>query len=296
MGSRYRCCGSCFCWRESDSSGGRASDGMRLMVDNLRKHLRLVGRLWKISVQKSLAFRWQFIGDLLDESLAVAFSLLMFDIAYDYASVIGGWDQKRTILLVGIFQTYSVLLAVFLRPNLNMMSNTIHGGDLDGLLLRPGSTQVLLSLRQIQITGLVKILPGFAVIIYALSALGHTPALLDVILAVVLLVAGLGIVYGLWFASMTLEFWFAGLWSLVDMVPSIFSFGQYPSGIYKGATRVLFLTVVPVIVIANFPAEVLLGDLSTWKVGYPMGLALLTIGLSRLAWRQGLRRYASAGS
>ncbi len=269
---------------------------MRLMVDNLRKHLRLVGRLWKISVQKSLAFRWQFIGDLLDESLAVAFSLLMFDIAYDYASVIGGWDQKRTILLVGIFQTYSVLLAVFLRPNLNMMSNTIHGGDLDGLLLRPGSTQVLLSLRQIQITGLVKILPGFAVIIYALSALGHTPALLDVILAVVLLVAGLGIVYGLWFASMTLEFWFAGLWSLVDMVPSIFSFGQYPSGIYKGATRVLFLTVVPVIVIANFPAEVLLGDLSTWKVGYPMGLALLTIGLSRLAWRQGLRRYASAGS
>ncbi len=269
---------------------------MQPMVASLAKYLRVVGRLWRISAQRSLAFRWQFVGDLLDESFAVAFSLLMFDIAYDHTPVIGGWDQKKAILLVGVFQTYTVLVGVFLMPSLNTMSNTIHGGDLDGLLLRPVSAQILLSLRQIQITGIVKIAPGFAVMVYALRDLGHMPGLLDMVLAIVLLLAGVGIVYGMWFASMTLEFWFSGLWSWVRFVPRLFSFAQYPGGIYKGMTRVVFLTVLPVIVVTNFPTEALLGQWSAGRVIYSLGLSLLLIGLSHLSWRRGLRRYSSASS
>ena len=82
------------------------------MVDNLVRHLRVIGRLWLISVQKGLAFRWQFLTDLLNEVIAVALALLLFDIAYDHAPLIGGWDHRQTMLLVGMFQLYSARIHI----------------------------------------------------------------------------------------------------------------------------------------------------------------------------------------
>ena len=149
------------------------------MVDNLVRHLRVIGRLWLISVQKGLAFRWQFLTDLLNEVISVALALLLFDIAYDHAPLIGGWDHRQTMLLVGMFQLYSVLLGCFLMPNLGAITHTVHDGELDSLLLRPLSAQLLVSLRQIQPTGLFRVLPGIAVVVYSLQALEHTPSATD---------------------------------------------------------------------------------------------------------------------
>ncbi|MEW6752593.1 MAG: ABC-2 family transporter protein [Candidatus Latescibacterota bacterium] len=50
------------------------------------------------------------------------------------------------------------------------------------------------------------------------------------------------------------------------------------------------------IVIGNFPAEALLGGWSAQRVAHAVGLAVVMVGLSHLAWRRGLRRYSSAGS
>ena len=265
-------------------------------VDNIRRHIRVIGRLWLISIQRGMAFRWQFVTDLLNEAVAVALALLMFDIAYDHAPEIGGWDQRRTMVLVGVFQLYSVLLATFLRPNLGEMTRTIYDGDLDGLLLRPVSAQLLISLRQIQVTGLLRALPGVAVIIYALQALEYTPRLFDVGIAAALLLSGIVLVYSLWFMSMTLEFWFQGLWSWQQLVPNVFAFAQYPAGVYKGTMKVLFLTAVPVVLVANFPTQALVGERSVWTALHSMGLAGLLLILSSLQWRLSLRRYSSASS
>ena len=265
-------------------------------VGSIRRHVRVIGRLWLISVQRGMAFRWQFVTDLVNEVVAVALALLMFDIAYGHAPLIGGWDQRQTMLLVGVFQIYLVLLATFLSPNIGEMTRTIYEGELDGILLRPVSVQLLISLRQIQVTGLLRAVPGAAIIVYSLKALQYSPSLLDVAVAGGLLMLGLALVYSIWFMSMTLEFWFEGLWSWSSLVPNLFSFAQYPSGIYTGTMKLLFLTVLPVVLVANVPTLALLGDWSGWTVLYSVGLAGLLLTLSSLQWRLALKRYTSASS
>ena len=269
---------------------------MSRTVVSLKKHLHVLSRLWAISIQKSLTFRWQFITDVVDDSVAVALSILMFDIAYDHVPTIGGWSQPQAILLIGVFQIHTVIQNVFFMPSLELISRTVFTGRLDGLLLRPVSTRVLLSLREIRPVGTLRLLPGIAVVCYALNALSHTPTAFDLIVAGALFLAGILIVYAMWFASLTIVFWIEGLWSMEELIPNAFSFGQYPDGIYSGVTKTLFLTALPVIVIANFPTHGLLGNWTLDMLLYAFGLAGVMMVLNHIQWHRALRRYSSAGS
>jgi len=185
---------------------------------------------------------------------------------------------------------------VFLMPSLEAISRTVFQGQLDGLLLQPVSVQLMLSLRSIRVVGLLRLVPGLAVVTWALNALGHAPGPLDWLFASSLLLCGIVIVYAIWFATLTIEFWHTGLWSMELLVPRLFEYGRYPDGVYLGVTKTAFLTVMPVILIANYPLHALLGDWSIGMVLHSAGLAVAFMILSRLQWRLGLSRYSSASS
>ena len=269
---------------------------MQPLAANLKKHLIVIRRLWAISIQKSLAFRLQFLTDAVDETISVALSLLFFDIAYDNVPTIGGWTQPQAILLIGVFQIHSVIQNVFFMDGLWLISRTVFMGKLDGLLLRPVSTRMILSLREIQLVRALRLLPGVAVIVYALDSMAYTPSLLDIVIACAIFLAGIVIVYAIWFASLTIEFWLEGLWSMEEFIPNVFRFGQYPEGIYTGTTQVIFLTVVPVIIIANYPTQTLLGNWTPGMIVHAFGLAFVMMVVCHIQWKLALRRYSSVGS
>jgi ABC-2 type transport system permease protein len=104
------------------------------------------------------------------------------------------------------------------------------------------------------------------------------------------------IVYAMWFASLTIEFWIEGLWSMEELIPHAFRLGQYPDGIYLGMTQTIFLTVLPVIVIANYPTHSLLGNGSINMVWHSLTLMAVMLTVCHFQWRRALRRYSSAGS
>ncbi len=185
---------------------------------------------------------------------------------------------------------------VFLWPNVGGMSRVIYDGELDDLLLRPISTQALLSLRSISFPAALHGAIGIFIIVYALEQLQIVPGILTILAAAVMLLSGVVIVYSLWFISMTLEFWFAGLWSWMSFIPNLFDFAKYPEGIFTGVVRFLFLTIAPVIVVANFPTQTLLGELPWINALWSLVLAGCLLILSQLQWRFAVRRYTSVGS
>lgn len=260
------------------------------------RHLRVLRRLWLACIQMDLAYRWQIITDVLDETVSVAMSLLLFEIAFGHVQTIGGWSQERVILLVGIFQIYSVVMNLFFGGNLQHISRTIFMGQLDGLLLRPVSTQMMLSLREIRTIAILRLIPGVAIVLWSLEALAYVPVWTDVLACIALLMGGIIVVYAIWFASLTIEFWLSGLWSMESLVPELFDYGRFPDGIYVGMTKTVMYTVLPVVVVANYPLRALLGDWSVDMLLHVFGLAVVFLVLSRLQWRLGLRRYSSASS
>ena len=69
-----------------------------------------------------------------------------------------------------------------------------------------------------------------------------------------------------------------------------------PREAFRGAAEVIFVWLLPVVVVSNAPARVLLhGFEPAWALGLA-GFAALWLGLAVVVFHRGLRRYASASS
>lgn len=73
-----------------------------------------------------------------------------------------------------------------------------------------------------------------------------------------------------------------------------FMISQYPAYIFKGTVRSAFTLIVPVAVVANMPALVLLGTVSLNGVASAMAVTAVFLVLGRAFWPLSLRRYSSA--
>jgi ABC-type uncharacterized transport system, permease component len=85
------------------------------------------------------------------------------------------------------------------------------------------------------------------------------------------------------------------VYAMPALLAELFRLAGYPEGIFRGVSRALFTWAVPVLVVANFPTQALLGAPPLPR----LTTALLAVGLWLTAaltlWRAGLRRYTAVG-
>jgi len=266
------------------------------MEVNMLRYIRLTLHFWKASVMRRMELRFPFLANLLNSAAALFLNIVFFQIIYSHVESIAGWSKYEVFFLLGIFHFFFALVNMAIRPGISQLEGLVRSGDLDGLLIKPISSQFLISFREIDIFRIFDGILGLILISYSLFKLSIIPTFGQWLLAILHLILSLIIVYAIWYISLTIVIWTTALWSWVSLTPNIFFFGQYPADIYKGKIRLLFLTVCPIIVVANFPAKTLLGKLSWHWVGYTFLLAVIFLTLSILFWKKALRFYSSASS
>ena len=109
---------------------------------------------------------------------------------------------------------------------------------------------------------------------------------------------GAAVHYSIMFALATLSFWIVRAQGLIYGYFNLVNISRYPSEVFGGAFRWIFTWLIPVIVVANIPARILVRA-SIRPAGLMMELAFvsaLTVYLSRGFWLFALRRYSSASS
>jgi ABC-2 type transport system permease protein len=138
---------------------------------------------------------------------------------------------------------------------------------------------------------------GCGIMIYAGSALGLQPGLLDV-LVLALLVPSAAVVYIAVFLGLSaVSFWHEDRMGLAPPVYNVIRFARYPLTIYGRGVQILLTFVLPFAWVAFMPSLWFVGEGATraWALLTPV-VALLVMGLAYAVWRAGLRRYASTGS
>ena len=98
--------------------------------------------------------------------------------------------------------------------------------------------------------------------------------------------------------SPSLSFWIVRAQGLIYGYYNLVNISRYPAEVFGGAFRWIFTWIIPVVVVANFPARIL-----ARPAVQPLGLMLellavtaLAVGFSRAFWLVALRRYSSASS
>jgi ABC-2 type transport system permease protein len=103
------------------------------------------------------------------------------------------------------------------------------------------------------------------------------------------------VVYAIWIALMSMAFWFVSVENLAVLFDAVFEAARYPVSAYPGALRFLFVYLIPIAWTTTIPASALTGRLAPGFALAALAVGGAALALTRLLWRNALRRYTSAG-
>jgi ABC-2 type transport system permease protein len=162
----------------------------------------------------------------------------------------------------------------------------------------PIDSQFAVSTKQFGLDSVLNALLGGMVVIVALSQLHVTPSVGAIFLYVVALGFGVAVHYSIMLTLAAVSFWIVRAQGLVYGYFNFLNIARYPDVIYPWLFRIIFGWVIPVVIIANIPARLLIKPLGqpAWLMFHLIVASTIVFWLSRLFWRFALRHYSSASS
>lgn len=264
----------------------------------LGHHLRVYAALVRNSVVREMGFKVNFGLWIVVELLWFALQLAFVAVIYRHTDRIATWTRWEVVLLMGASQFIQQVFTALFLSNCVQLSEHVRSGRLDFMLLLPVNSRFLVSLRQLDLGAFVNAASALGVMAYALGQLGRTPTPLQFAGFAVLCAAGVLLHYALMFMLTSVSFWTVQAQGIVWGYYNLFNVARLPDAAFPpGPFKLVFTFVVPMLLVANVPAQLLAGKLaSPAGVLWLLGLAALAFAASGWVWRFSVRHYTSASS
>jgi ABC-2 type transport system permease protein len=250
----------------------------------------------RYSIVRTLMFRGDFLVWSLVEFFWMSVNLLLISVIYRHTQSIAGWSQYQMMLLVGTSMLIQRFLMGFFWSSIFDMGRNVRTGNFDFFLAQPGNIMFMATTRKLDPDGLINAVVASGVVVYAAHQLNLHPSLLDLGMYAGLVLCGLVIHYSILILSVSAVFWLTSAQGVEGGYFTLTEFSRLPREAFKGVSNALFVWFLPVVVVSNAPARILLHG---FDLGWALWLAGLAAGWFALAvfvFYRGLRRYASASS
>jgi ABC-2 type transport system permease protein len=250
------------------------------------------------SLIREMNFKLNFLLWMIVESLWFVGQLVFIEVIFNQVNQIGDWTKWQMVLLVGTHQIISQIFQGFFFTNLVNLPELVRTGKLDFILLQPVDGQFATSVRQFGLDSIVNALVGVGIVTYSLSRLHVVPGVNQIVLYLATMLLGVTIHYSILFSLGSVSFWIVRSQGLIWGYYNIMNLARYPDVVFKGAVKFVFSWLIPVIVVTNVPARVLMNASATpwWLIVHLLLASALMLFFSRILWRVGLNRYSSASS
>jgi ABC-2 type transport system permease protein len=267
---------------------------MKVVAD----YLRVYGVMLRNSLVREMNFKLNFLLWMLVEAFWFAGQLIFIEVIYSQVEAIGDWTKWDMVLLVGTHQIISQIFNAFFFTNVMNLSELVRTGKLDFVLLQPIDPQFTTSVRRFGMDSLVNAVVGVLIVGYALHRIHVVPSIGQIVLYIATVLVGVSLHYAVMFGLSTVSFWSVRAQGIIYGYYNIMNLARYPDVVFKGVAKFVFSWILPVMVITNVPARVLIHASETpWRfVAHLVVVSLMMILLSRLIWRAALNRYSSASS
>jgi ABC-2 type transport system permease protein len=266
-------------------------------LGSLKRYGSIYLTLWRNSIIREMSFKTNFLLWIVVELLWFSLQLAFIAVIYSHTDRIGDWTKWQVVLLMGTAHFIQQIFQAFFFTNCVELSDLIRTGRLDFMLLLPLNTRFLLSLRKVDLGGFANAASALVVVGYALNQLALVPSVAQVIGFLLLAVTGILIHYSLMFLLSTISFWTVRAQGIVWGYYSLFNIARLPDAAYRGFFRAFFTFVLPMVLVANVPAKVLVAKLhSAWELVVLVIVMIVCAVLSEIGWRFSVKHYTSASS
>jgi len=258
--------------------------------------LRLAWLFFHVGSLNELQYRANFFIQLLQSAVSVGTAFVVLKLVYSQTDDLNGWNESELLVVLGIQILLGGVIRTTIQPNMQRLMEEVRDGKLDFALTKPEDSQLLVSVRDVQIWRSVDVISGGAVVAYGLSGLDRSVGAADTLLFLGLLAIGAVTIYCFWLVIATLAFWIVNVWSIIELFDGVYQTGRWPVSIYPTWLRLGVTFLVPIAFAITVPAEAVTSRLEWGTVALAVGFAAGLFAFTRWWWGFGLRRYSGASA
>ncbi|CAN5208592.1 ABC-2 family transporter protein [soil metagenome] len=243
-----------------------------------------------------MEYRTNFLLGIVEMLLVVGTSIAAVFVLFANTSSLNGWSLPQMIALTGVYYLVQGFTNIVFSPSFEKLMEHVRMGTLEFMLLKPASTQFLVSTRHLSIVRLSDLVIGAGVLVAGLVMLGDAVSPGAVALFAVTLAAGVALVYALLLTLVTLAFWFVRIENLLAIFWAFTDAGRFPIDVYPGWLRITLATVVPIGIAVTVPAEAISGRATPESVAVMLAGTFVSVVFASWFWSRGLRSYTGASA
>lgn len=258
--------------------------------------LRIVGTFFRLGVMNEMQYRANFFIAAFQSLLAVGAGLVVLVLVYSHTTTLNGWTESQLYVILGVQILLGGVVHAAIQPNMERIAEEVQDGKLDFALTKPQDSQLIVSVRTLNIWQAVDVVSGGIVIGVGVAKLHAGLGVGQALAFFALLGLGAVLLYCFWLALATGAFWIVNMWFLSDLFEGMYQTGRWPIGIYPGWLRYSMTYLVPVGFAVTVPAQALTHRLHWTTAAVALAFTLAVVAFVRWFWRFGLRRYSGASA
>ncbi len=270
------------------------------------RYLAILGTFARACLVRDMTFRANFLLECLTSLGWMSMNLAFYLLVFTFTSEIGkgtGWTREPFFAFVATGLIINSIVQALFMPSAEELTEMVRTGGLDAVLVKPLDAQFLLSLHRVDFSAFANGIVGVGLLFWAVSRFDTPPPLVAWIIYPALMLCGVAILYALVIMLASATIHMGRNQSLYDFWFYITNFSRYPAEIYVGPwggpLRSVCTFVIPILLVVNVPAGVLVRPLTGdawWPVAGVVTAAAASLVVSRLVFQWSLARYRSASS
>lgn len=269
----------------------------------MKDFFKLFSSFFRVAMRREMAYRGTYLAGIAGQWICYGSTFLSLYILVSGFEELDGWNGAEVMVLYGLsLMSYAVGASFFFNFS-SGLSRRIRSGEFDASLTKP----IHPFLHEVFSAGynvgyVSHFTISLVIIVIALSRLCYTPSPANILLLVLMVLAGSMVQAASLIASSTMSFFTVGNNPVMDfLLWDMKQFTNYPITIFPKGIQFILTFLLPFAFINFYPASALLGK--SIPKGYPAVLpwlspfvGLLLLVLSILLWNWGLSHYKSTGS
>lgn len=257
---------------------------------------RAISRIIKLSVRNTFEHRSNFYLNVFLQVINYGFLILFIEIIFSRVDAIAGWSLDEMQLLGVVAQSSAILYSVFFAGGISRLQESVRTGGFDFFLLKPLDAQVHCSLSRINPLGLSALLGPVIWILYLVVHRNLELSLVLLPIGFLLLCSGVVLRYSFGIGTAVLSFLLTKVSALQSLQSAMMNQSHFPISMYTGWIKVFAVYMVPLALLANSPALLLINgepDLIHYLL---LAFSAFSVVVTRYLYATLVKRYTSASS
>jgi len=257
------------------------------MLTEVKNQIKISLLSVKYAIIREMLNKTTFITNIVFMILNNACFIIQWIILFSLKENVGGYTFKQVLLLWGFAAGTYGFSHFFFKKAYNR-SEEINNGKLDAYLVQPKNVLLQAITTDVETSALGDLLYGYIMLfIYGFTI----PRFL---LFTIFIICGGTILTAMSVLLSSLSFWFSKSDIIAETGNSLMThLATYPDGIFKGITKILLFTLIPVGIVNYIPVKLLSQfDLQLFII--VILVTILFVLLAFIIFNKGLKRYSSS--